>query len=172
MKIIRFGIVWMVLLALPISAMAGGYGASKAKSGAMSAKDIVDTAISAGSFNTLVQAVQAADLVDTLKGEGPFTVFAPTDDAFAALPAGTLESLLQPENKAKLQAVLTYHVVAGKVMASDAAQLTTAETVNGQSFSINRSGADLMVDEAKVIKTDIIASNGVIHVIDRIILPE
>ncbi len=172
MKIIRFGIVWMVMLALPLAALAGGYGASKDKSGAMSSKDIVDTAISAGSFNTLVQAVQAADLADTLKGEGPFTVFAPTDDAFAALPAGTLESLLKPENKSKLQSILTYHVVAGKVMASDAARLNAAKTVNGKSFSINRSGDDLTVDDAKVLKADILASNGVIHVIDRVILPE
>ena len=172
MKMIRFGFVWLVMLALPLAALAGGYGASKDKSGAMSSKDIVDTAISAGSFNTLVQAVQAADLAETLKGEGPFTVFAPTDAAFAALPAGTLESLLKPENKSKLQSILTYHVVAGKVMASDAARLNAAKTVNGQSFSINRSGDDLTVDEAKVLKADILASNGVIHVIDRVILPE
>ena len=134
-------------------------------------KDIVDTAIGAGSFNTLVAAVKAADLVDTLKGEGPFTVFAPTDEAFSKLPPGTLEELLKPENKEKLQAILTYHVVPGKVMANDVISLDTAETANGGEVTINASGGDVMIDNAKVVKTDILASNGVIHVIDTVIIP-
>ena len=135
-------------------------------------KDIVDTAVSAGSFNTLVAAVKAADLVDTLKGKGPFTVFAPTDDAFAKLPAGTLDELLKPENKDKLASILTYHVVPGKVMAKDVATMKMAETVNGQSFMVSMEGNNVMVDNAKVIKADIECSNGVIHVIDSVILPK
>ena len=134
--------------------------------------DIVDTAVSAGSFNTLVAAVKAADLVATLKGEGPFTVFAPTDDAFAKLPPGTLEDLLKPENKAKLQGILTYHVVPGKVMASEVVDIDVAKTVNGQSLSIKVEEGSVMVDNAKVIKTDIECSNGVIHVIDAVVLPK
>jgi uncharacterized surface protein with fasciclin (FAS1) repeats len=128
--------------------------------------------VAAGSFNTLVKAVQAADLEATLRSKGPFTVFAPTDEAFAKLPPGTVENLLKPENKSQLQAVLTYHVVSGKVMAEDAAMLTSAKTVNGQSFRITESGSSLMVDNATVIKADIPASNGVIHVIDQVILPK
>lgn len=129
--------------------------------------DIVETAVSAGSFDTLVAAVKAAGLVDVLKGEGPFTVFAPTDDAFKKLPAGTVESLVNPENKDKLTAILTYHVIAGKVMASDLLKLTSAKTVNGQSIAIG-----LTVDNAKVVMPDIKCSNGVIHVIDAVILPK
>lgn len=140
--------------------------------GSYGKKDIVDTAVSAGSFNTLVAAVKAADLVDTLKGEGPFTVFAPTDEAFAKLPPGTLDDLLKPENKAKLQSILTYHVVPGNVMAKDVMMLSTAETANGQRLSINKSGGGVMVDNARVIKTDIMCSNGVIHVIDTVVLPK
>jgi uncharacterized surface protein with fasciclin (FAS1) repeats len=135
-------------------------------------KDIVDTAISAGSFNTLVTAVKAAGLVDTLKGAGPFTVFAPTDEAFAKLPAGTVEDLLKPENKAKLQAVLTYHVVPGKVMAKDVVKLRSAKTVNGQTMTVKAAKGAVMVGGAKVVKTDIECSNGVIHVIDSVILPK
>jgi uncharacterized surface protein with fasciclin (FAS1) repeats len=135
-------------------------------------KDIVDTAMSAGSFNTLVAAAKAAGLVETLKGTGPFTVFAPTDEAFAKLPAGTLESLLKPENKAKLAAILTYHVVAGKVMAKDVVNLKDAKTVNGQTAKISVNGGTVMVDNAKVLKTDIATTNGVIHVIDSVILPK
>ncbi|MGD9193544.1 MAG: fasciclin domain-containing protein [Desulfobacterales bacterium] len=135
-------------------------------------KDIVDTAVSAGSFNTLVAAVKAADLVDTLKSEGPFTVFAPTDDAFAKLPAGTLDDLLKPENKDKLASILTYHVVPGKVMAKDVATMKMAETVNGQSFTVSMVGENVMVDNAKVVQADIECSNGVIHVIDSVILPK
>lgn len=136
-----------------------------------SAADIVDTAI-AGKFNTLVAAVKAAGLVDTLKGAGPFTVFAPTDAAFAKLPAGTLEDLLKPENKTKLQAILTYHVVAGKVMAKDAVKLNSAKSVEGREIAIKTMNGRVMVNNAEVTKADIRASNGVIHVIDTVILPE
>ena len=172
MKKLNFGIIWIILLTLPLSAFAGSYGTSKGTSDAMNMTDIVDTAVAAGSFNTLIAAVQAADLEATLGGEGPFTVFAPTDEAFGKLPPETLENLLKPENKSQLQAILTYHVVPGKVMASDAAMLTSAKTVNGQSFRITESGSGLMVDKATVVKADIPASNGVIHVIDQVILPE
>lgn len=134
------------------------------------AADIVDTAVSAGSFKTLVKAVQAAGLVDTLKGPGPFTVFAPTDEAFAKLPAGTLESLLA--NPEQLKQVLTYHVVAGKVMAADVVKLKEAKTVQGSAAKIKVSGGNVMIDNAKVVKTDIVCDNGVIHVIDTVILPK
>jgi uncharacterized surface protein with fasciclin (FAS1) repeats len=135
------------------------------------AGDIVDTAISAGSFKTLVAAVKAADLVSTLKGKGPFTVFAPTDAAFAKLPAGTLDSLLKPENKAKLVAILTYHVVPGKVMASDiAGKSLKVASVQGSKISVE-AHSGVMVDKAKVVKADVEASNGVIHVIDTVIMP-
>ncbi|MFP1645907.1 fasciclin domain-containing protein [Pontitalea aquivivens] len=134
-------------------------------------KDIVDTAVAAGGFTTLVAAVQAAGLVDTLKGEGPFTVFAPTDDAFAALPAGTVEDLLKPENKDKLTAVLTYHVVPGKVMSGDLANGMKAATVQGAEVTIMTEGG-VKVDAANVTTADIEASNGVIHVIDAVILPK
>ena len=135
-------------------------------------KDIVETAVSAGSFKTLATALEAADLVTTLKGAGPFTVFAPTDEAFARLPAGTLESLLKPENKDKLRRVLTYHVVAGKVVASDVVKLQSAKAVSGDTIAVNAQGGIVRVDGAQVIKTDIQASNGVIHVIDAVILPK
>ena len=135
-------------------------------------KDIVDTAVADDDFNTLVAAIQAAGLVETLKGEGPFTVFAPTDEAFAKLPKGTLDSLLKPENKQKLASILTYHVVSGKVMAADVVKITEAKTVNGQSLTINVKDGTVMVDSAKVIKTDIECSNGVIHVIDAVLLPK
>ena len=135
-------------------------------------KDIVDTAVAAGSFTTLAKALKAADLVDTLKGKGPFTVFAPTDEAFAKLPAGTLEDLLKPENKAKLQAILTYHVVPGKVMASQVTGMTSAKTVNGKSLSVTVKDGGVKIDDAQVVKTDIVTSNGVIHVIDSVVLPK
>jgi len=138
---------------------------------AVSAADIVDTAV-AGKFKTLVAALKAAGLVDTLKGPGPFTVFAPTDEAFAKLPAGTLETLLKPENKAKLQSILTYHVVPGKVMSQDVVQLDSAKTVEGHSIAIKSVNGSVMVNNARVIRADIEASNGVIHVIDAVILPE
>ena len=134
-------------------------------------KDIVDTAVAAGSFKTLAAALTAAGLVETLKGKGPFTVFAPTDEAFAKLPAGTVENLLKPENKAQLTAILTYHVVPGAVMASQVVSLKEAKTVNGKSVKINVMGSTVMVDKAKVVKTDIKTSNGVIHVIDSVMLP-
>ena len=134
-------------------------------------KDIVDTAVGAGSFKTLAAALQAAGLVETLKGNGPFTVFAPTDEAFAKLPAGTVENLLKPENKEKLKAILTYHVVAGKVMAADVVKLKTAKTVQGTTVDISTTGGKVKVDNANVVKTDIAASNGVIHVIDTVIMP-
>lgn len=136
-------------------------------------KDIVDTAVGAGSFNTLVAAVKAAGLVETLKGDGPFTVFAPSDDAFAKVPAETLAELLKPENKAKLTSILTYHVVGGaKVMAADVVGMSAAQTVNGQSVSITKEGDAVMLDGAKVVTTDIECSNGVIHVIDSVIMPK
>ena len=134
-----------------------------------SAADIVDTAVSAGQFKTLVTALQEADLVDTLKGDGPFTVFAPTDAAFAKLPAGALDALLK--DKSKLSAVLTYHVVPGKVMAAQV-KPGDVKTVQGQSLHVSTNGGSVMVDNAKVTKADINASNGVIHVIDAVILPE
>ena len=135
-------------------------------------KDIVDTAVAAGDFTTLAAALDAAGLVGTLKGDGPFTVFAPTDEAFAALPDGTVESLLKPENKEQLVAVLTYHVVPGKVTSADVVKLDSATTVNGQSVDIDVSGGKVKVDGATVTAVDIPASNGVIHVIDQVILPE
>ena len=133
--------------------------------------DVVDTAAAADGFGTLVAAVQAAELVDTLKGDGPFTVFAPTDEAFAKLPEGTVADLLKPENKDQLVAVLTYHVVSGKVLAADVVKLDSAKTVNGESVAITATDAGVKVDNANVVKTDIMTSNGVIHVIDAVILP-
>ena len=133
--------------------------------------DIVATAVGAGSFTTLAKALTAADLVGTLKGAGPFTVFAPTDEAFAKLPAGTLENLLKPENKAQLRRILTYHVVSGKVMAADVVKLRSATAVSGDTVSITVMGSGVTVNSAKVVKTDIAASNGVIHVIDTVLIP-
>jgi uncharacterized surface protein with fasciclin (FAS1) repeats len=137
------------------------------------AADIVDTAIAAGNFTTLVTAVKAAGLVDTLKGPGPFTVFAPTDAAFAALPAGTVETLLKPENKAKLVSILTYHVLPGRVMSTDiAGKKLDPKTVEGQTIAIDASGGVVKVNDATVTKADIVADNGVIHVIDKVLLPK
>ena len=138
---------------------------------AQQSKDIVDTAVAAGSFTTLAKALAAADLVGTLKGPGPFTVFAPTDEAFAKLPAGALDNLLKPENKDMLRRVLTYHVVSGKVLAADVVKLTSAKTVSGDTLAIKTSGGTVMLDKARVVKTDISTSNGVIHVIDSVLLP-
>ncbi len=135
-------------------------------------KDIVDTAVGAGQFKTLAAALGAAGLVDTLKGAGPFTVFAPTDAAFAKLPAGTVEMLLKPENKAKLTAILTYHVVAGKVMAADVVKVTSAKTVQGGAVAVKVTGGKVTIDSANVVTTDIAASNGVIHVIDTVLMPK
>lgn len=145
-------------------------GAATAES--MPNKDIVDTAVSAGSFKTLVAAVQAAGLVSVLKGEGPLTVFAPTDEAFKKLPAGTVENLLKPENKDKLVSILTYHVVAGRVTADKVVGLTSAKTVNGQELKVSKKDGKVMIDNARVTSTDILASNGVIHVIDTVVLPK
>jgi uncharacterized surface protein with fasciclin (FAS1) repeats len=140
---------------------AGGYGYKK---------NIVETAVNAGSFKTLVTAVKAANLVDTLSGKGPFTVFAPTDKAFAKLPEGTIEALLKDTDK--LTSILTYHVVPGKVMAKDVVKLDSAKTVNGKDISIKVKDGKVMVDNAMVIKTDIKCSNGVIHVIDTVAIPQ
>lgn len=139
---------------------------------AVKAADIVDTAVEAGQFKTLVAAVQAADLVETLKGEGPFTVFAPTDEAFAKLPDGTVEDLLKPENKDKLVAILTYHVVPGKIMSGDIAGKTAdVETVQGSTLAVDAMDG-VKVDAATVISADIETSNGVIHVIDTVVIPK
>jgi uncharacterized surface protein with fasciclin (FAS1) repeats len=154
--------------ALVLSVLAAAIPAS-----AGSAKqDIVDTAVAAGSFKTLATALQAAGLVETLKGKGPYTVFAPTDEAFAKLPAGTVETLLKPENKEKLKAILLYHVVAGKVTAAQAMKLSSAKTVGGQNLTISTQDGSVMINDAKVVKADVIASNGVIHVIDTVLLPK
>lgn len=134
-------------------------------------KDIVDVAAENGSFNTLVAAIKAGGLVDTLKGAGPFTVFAPTDDAFAKLADGTVEMLLKPENKDKLVAILTYHVVAGKVMAADVVKIDSAPTVQGQAVTVKVSDGTVMINDAKVVMADVKASNGVIHVIDTVLMP-
>jgi uncharacterized surface protein with fasciclin (FAS1) repeats len=159
-------ITLIAIAALPFATSAHNHGGDyKAKA------DIVDTAVAAGSFDTLVAAVKAAGLVETLKGDGPFTVFAPTDDAFAALPEGTVESLLLPENKDMLVSILTYHVVAGKVMAADVAS-GEVPTVNGETATVAVSDSGVMIEGANVVKTDIKTSNGVIHVIDAVILPK
>jgi uncharacterized surface protein with fasciclin (FAS1) repeats len=160
-KITQAMTVGLFTLALSMFAAADHHGMKK---------DIVDTAVAAGDFNTLVTAVKAAGLVETLKGEGPFTVFAPTDAAFAKVPTETLNALLA--DKAALANVLTYHVVAGKVMAADVVKLTSAETVQGQAVSIEVKGGKVYVEGAQVVTTDIKASNGVIHVIDAVILPK
>ncbi len=139
---------------------------------AAKAKDIVDTAVSAGSFKTLTTALQAAGLVDALKGPGPFTVFAPTDEAFSKLPAGTVESLLKPENKEKLKAILLYHVVSGDVPSSQAVKLTSAKTLEGKDLAISVENGGVMINNAKVVKADVHASNGVIHVIDTVLIPQ
>jgi uncharacterized surface protein with fasciclin (FAS1) repeats len=150
-------------------ALVGMLAAAPAR--AQQTKDLVDTAVAAGSFTTLAKALTAADLVATLKGPGPFTVFAPTDEAFAKLPAGTLDNLLKPENRAMLQRVLTYHVVPGKVLAADVVKVSSTKAVSGDSLPVKVSGSTVMVDKARVVNTDIAASNGVIHVIDTVLLP-
>src|SRR5450432_1190783 len=158
-----------IALALALSLLSLSLTAS---AGSMDKKNIVDTAVAAGNFKTLAAALKAAGLVDTLKGPGPFTVFAPTDEAFAKLPAGTVDELLKPENKEKLAAILTYHVVAGKVTAAQVMKINSAKTVNGASVAISVNGGTVMVDGAKVIKADIMCSNGVIHVIDSVLMPK
>ena len=159
------------LFAIAATALTMTVGAATTTS-ARADKDIVDTAVAAGSFKILAAALKAADLVDTLKGAGPFTVFAPTDEAFAKLPAGTVEDLLKPENKAKLQRILKYHVVAGKVMAADVTRMKSAKAVSGDTIAIATRNGAVMVDNARVAKADIAATNGVIHVIDAVILPK
>ena len=161
-----------MLKALAVGTLAAVAVVAAAANAAAQPKDIVQTAVAAGSFTTLAKALAAAGLVDTLKGPGPFTVFAPTDEAFAKLPAGTLETLLKPENKAKLARILTYHVVSGKVMAADVVKVKSAKAVSGVTITVTTQGSTVMVDNAKVVKTDIPASNGVIHVIDTVILPK
>jgi uncharacterized surface protein with fasciclin (FAS1) repeats len=156
-------------LRLPVS-LAGAFVLALTSSA--SAADIVDTAVAAGEFKTLVAAVKAAGLVETLKGPGPFTVFAPTDQAFASLPAGTVESLLKPENQARLQRILTYHVLPGKVMSQELVKLDSTRTVEGGSIAIQTMKSGVMVDKAHVTQADIVASNGVIHVIDTVMLPD
>jgi uncharacterized surface protein with fasciclin (FAS1) repeats len=156
--------VTQLLAGLAIVAAAGSLQAQ--------GKDVVDTAVAAGQFNTLAAALKAAGLVDTLKGSGPFTVFAPTDAAFAKLPKGTVEELLKPENKAKLTSILTYHVVAGKVMAADVAKMKEGKTVQGGSVKVDAMNGKVKIDDASVVKADIAASNGVIHVIDTVLMPK
>ena len=146
--------------------------ASLGRSAPAPKRDIVDTAVAAGSFKTLAAALKAADLIDALKGAGPFTVFAPTDEAFRKLPAGTVEDLLKPENKAKLQSILKYHVVSGKVLAKQVLKMNTAPTLDGQSINIRVNNGMVMVNDATVTKADIRCSNGVIHVIDSVLLPQ
>jgi uncharacterized surface protein with fasciclin (FAS1) repeats len=153
------------------SILAAAFALATTVSALASGKDIVDTAVEAGQFKTLAAALTAAGLVDTLKGAGPFTVFAPTDEAFAKLPAGTVENLLKPENKQQLTDILTYHVVSGKVMAADVAGMDEAKSVNGKMIDVEAAGGTVKVSGATVTATDIAASNGVIHVIDTVILP-
>lgn len=153
----------LVLLIVPALSHAGHHETKSS--------DIVDTAVAAGSFTTLAAALEAAGLIDALKGDGPFTVFAPTDEAFAKLPAGTLESLLEPENKDQLTAILTYHVVAGKLPASDVVSSEGAATLQGGSVNFSTDGDAVRVNDATVVSADVSASNGVIHVIDTVLLP-
>jgi uncharacterized surface protein with fasciclin (FAS1) repeats len=171
MKLITTLIAATIFSTWSVAAHCGACGVGEQTSAAKHDHDIVATAQSAGSFETLVAAVKAAGLVEVLQGDGPFTVFAPTDEAFAKLPAGTVENLLKPENKDQLVAILTYHVVTGKVMAADVKTME-AKTVNGKMVDIEVSEGLVTVDKAKVVKTDVMASNGVIHVIDTVMIPE
>jgi uncharacterized surface protein with fasciclin (FAS1) repeats len=157
-----------MLKALVLGLLVAGMGMTTVAS---QSKDIVDTAVSNGSFKTLAAALKAAGLVETLKGSGPFTVFAPTDAAFAKLPAGTVETLLKPENKDRLRRVLTYHVVSGKVGSTEVTKLTSAKAVSGDAIAIAVKDGKVMVNNATVVTADVAASNGVIHVIDTVILP-
>lgn len=162
----RVGIASKTAVVLAVVGLAIGSTFARASN-----QDIVDTAVGAGQFKTLAAALKAADLVATLKGPGPFTVFAPTDEAFAKLPAGTVENLLKPENKAKLTAILTYHVVPGAVKAEQVTKLDQAKTVNGAMVKVTTKGGKVTINDATVVKADIPASNGMIHVIDKVILP-
>lgn len=159
-------------LAVPVVASAAPAGGKTHHAATQARADIVDTAVQAGQFKTLAAALQAAGLIDTLKGPGPFTVFAPTDAAFAALPAGTVESLLKPENHDRLVAILTYHVVPGRVTAAQVAGMPSARTVQGGDLDIRASGGAVTVNDARVVSADVAASNGVIHVIDKVLLPK
>lgn len=167
-----FRVKSVVSMFIAVVMMAAGSLYAGAESHEDSQKDIVETAQAAGSFNTLAAALEAAGLVETLKGEGPYTVFAPTDEAFAKLPEGTVEMLLLPENKDKLVAILTYHVVPGKVTSEEVVKLDAAKTVNGADITIKTEDGKVMVDNATVAQADVMASNGVIHVIDTVILPD
>jgi len=170
-KIVLVPLLGLALIYFNQVAGADGYTKQAASSVAKpQPKDIVETAVSAGAFNTLVAAVKAAGLVETLKGKGPFTVFAPNDSAFAKLPAGTLESLLK--DKEKLTSILTYHVVSGKVTAAEVVKINSAKTLNGRSLTIKTDKNGVMVDNARVVATDIECSNGVIHVIDTVVIPQ
>jgi uncharacterized surface protein with fasciclin (FAS1) repeats len=160
------GIASVAAVVLTVVGLAIGGAFARASS-----QDIVETAVGAGQFKTLAAALTAADLVETLKGPGPFTVFAPTDEAFAKLPAGTVENLLKPENKAKLVAILTYHVVPGALKAEQVTKVSEAKTVNGAMVKVSTEDGKVMINDATVVKADIEASNGVIHVIDKVILP-
>jgi len=162
-KFLKFGTLVGASLLFAATAFAGNYGAKK--------NDIVDTAVAAGNFNTLAAALEAGGLVETLKSEGPFTVFAPTDEAFAKLPPGTVENLLLPENRDRLVAILTYHVVPGKVKAADVVKLDSAATANGSDVRIRVQDETVFINDARVVAADIGASNGVIHVVDTVILP-
>ena len=166
-------VLFPVALAMAVAvsgqfALAGNCGNSESKE----SKDIVDTAVAAGDFKTLAAALKAADLIETLKGKGPFTVFAPTDEAFGKLPEGTIAELLKPKNKGKLTAILTYHVVPGRLMAADVVKLLKAKTVQGSEVKIRVEDGKVFVNDARVTATDIKTKNGVIHVIDSVILPE
>ena len=162
----RVGIASKTAVVMAVISLAIGSTFARASN-----QDIVDTAVGAGQFKTLAAALKAADLVATLKGPGPFTVFAPTDEAFAKLPAGTVENLLKPENKAKLTAILTYHVVPGAVRAEQVTKLDQAKTVNGAMVKVTTKGGKVTINDATVVKADTAASNGIIHVIDKVILP-
>ncbi|MCK6370166.1 MAG: fasciclin domain-containing protein [Gammaproteobacteria bacterium] len=163
------GFIAAMLAALTLGLGAATQAQAASHSGA--AKDIVDTAVAAGSFKTLAAALTAADLVGALKGAGPFTVFAPTDEAFAKLPAGTLDDLLKPENKEKLKGILLYHVVSGKIMAADIKGSAKPKTLQGATLDVVASGGGVTVNGARVVSADVAASNGVIHVIDAVVLP-
>jgi uncharacterized surface protein with fasciclin (FAS1) repeats len=163
----------VIVAALVCAALAAGFLARPqvVSANEPAKKDIVDTAVAAGNFKTLAAALKAAGLIDTLKGAGPFTVFAPTDEAFAKLPAGTVENLLKPENKEKLVSILTYHVVPAKAMSKDVAGMNSAKTVNGKELKLKVDGGKVTINEALVTTADIETSNGVIHVIDTVLLP-
>ncbi len=163
--------MWRLCFLLPATLVFSAFGQSAAADCGTCDKTVVEVAVASDDFNTLVAAIKAAELVETLSGDGPFTVFAPTDEAFGKLPEGTLTDLLKPENKAKLAAILTYHVVPGKVLAKDVVTLSDAKTVQGSNVKIEVKEGSVMIDNAKVVKTDISCKNGVIHVIDAVILP-